>query len=86
MGSLILRIGQGGCSFPRNSLMVQKANLDGTPGETDDDLIWLADYVQTDNPQGERYYQARTHIRHPKAKLSDEEIKKGDIDQDYLYW
>lgn len=77
---------RGGCSFPRNSLMVQKAGADGALGETDDDLIWLADYVQTDNPEGERYYQARTHIRHPLAALSDEKIKEGEIDQDYLYW
>lgn len=63
-----------------------KNGADGALGETDDDLIWLADYVQTDNPEGERYYQARTHIRHPLATLSDEKIKEGEIDQDYLYW
>ena len=34
----------------------------------------------------DRYYQVRTHIRHPKATLSDEKIQAGEIDQDYLYW
>ena len=74
------------CSFPRNSLMIQKAGADGRPGETDEDLVWLADYVQTDNPDADRYYQARTHIRHPQASLSEADIQRGDIDQDYIYW
>lgn len=77
---------RGSCSFPRNSLMIQKGATIASGQESDDDLVWLADYVQTDNPSGERYYQARTHIRHPKASLSDAEIQKGEIDQDYCYW
>lgn len=74
-----------GCSFPRNTVMVQ-GSANGKLGETDDDLHWLASFVQTDNPEGDRYYQARTHIRHPLATLSDAEIDRGDIDQEYLYW
>lgn len=66
--------------------MIQKGATIASGQESDDDLVWLADYVQTDNPSGERYYQARTHIRHPKASLSDAEIQKGEIDQDYCYW
>ena len=42
--------------------------------------------MQTTDPSADRYYQARTHIRHPKASLSDEEIEKGEIDQDFCYW
>lgn len=57
--------------------MIQKGATIASGQESDDDLVWLADYVQTDNPSGERYYQARTHIRHPKASLSDAEIQKG---------
>lgn len=69
------------CSFPRNSLMVQ------TPGDEEQNLVWLTDYVQTDKPDAERYYQARTHIRHPKAvALSEAQIQAGEIDQDWLYW
>ena len=60
---------RGNCSFPRNSIMVQ------TPGEKDENLVWLADYVQTNDPNADRYYQVRTHIRHPKATLSDEKIQ-----------
>ena len=71
---------RGNCSFPRNSIMVQ------TLGEKDENLVWLADYVQTNDPNADRYYQVRTHIRHPKATLSDEKIQAGEIDQDYLYW
>lgn len=68
------------CSFPRNSLMVQ------TSGDEEENLVWLADFIQTTDPTAERYYQARTHIRHPKAQLSDAQIQAGDIDQDWLYW
>ena len=68
------------CSFPRNSIMVQ------TPGDEEENLVWLADFVQTTNPETSRYYQARTHIRHPKASLSDDKIQEGEIDQDWLYW
>jgi len=68
------------CSFPRNSIMVQ------TPGDKEENLVWLADFVQTTTPEAPRYYQARTHIRHPKASLSDDKIQEGEIDQDWLYW
>ena len=71
---------RGNCSFPRNSIMVQ------TSGEKDENLVWLADYVQTNDPNADRYYQVRTHIRHPKATLSEDKIQAGEIDQDYLYW
>lgn len=77
---------RGACSFPRNSLMIQKGAAIASGQETDEDLVWLADYVQTDNPAAERYYQARTHIRHPKASLPDSEIERGEIDQDFCYW
>ena len=77
---------RGACSFPRNSIMVQKGATIAAGRETDDDLVWLADYVQTSDPNAERYYQARTHIRHPKASLSDEQIAIGEIDQDFCYW
>ena len=67
-------------NFPRNTIMVQ------TPGDEEENLVWLADFVQTTDPAASRYYQARTHIRHPKASLSEEEVQKGEIDQDWLYW
>jgi hypothetical protein len=71
---------RGSSSFPRNSLMVQK----GESG--DSDLVWLADFVQTTNPSGDRYYHARTHLRNPDATLGGDRIAAGDIDQDYVYW
>ena len=67
-------------NFPRNTIMVQ------TPGDEEENLVWLADFIQTTDPDGPRYYQARTHIRHPKASKTDEQIQDGDIDQDWLYW
>lgn len=73
-------------NFPRNSIMVQIANAKGFPGETETDLVWLADYIQTDDPEGKGYYQARTHIRHKWASKTEEQIKAGEIDKDYLYW
>ena len=67
-------------NFPRNTIMVQ------TPGDKEENLVWLADFIQTTDPNAPRYYQARTHIRHPKASKTDEQIQEGDIDQNWLYW
>lgn len=67
-------------SFPRNSIMVQ------TGEQSDKNLVWLNEFVQTDNPNAARYYHARTHFRHPNATLSDDAIAAGDIDQDFVYW
>lgn len=57
-----------------------------TPGDKEENLVWLADFIQTTDPNAPRYYQARTHIRHPKASKTDEQIQEGDIDQNWLYW
>lgn len=73
------------CNFPRNSIMVQRAH-DGVLGETDADLVWLADYVHWRNTSQERYFQCRTHLRHPLGEKTDEEIAAGDIDQGKVYW
>ncbi len=75
----------GANNFPRNSVMVQ-ASHNGRLGETPDDQYWLMDYVQTDNPNADNYYKGRTHIRHPKATLTDEQIQNGEIDSEWLYW
>ena len=76
---------RGSCSFPRNSVMVQRAH-DGVLGETDNDLVWLADYVNWANRSADRYFHARTHLRHPGGEKTDAEIVKGDIDQGKVYW
>lgn len=66
-------------SFPRNSIMVQDNEI-GTPA--DDNLHWMADWIQTDKPEDYGYYMARTHVDHPQATNYN-----GDgIAQDYLYW
>ena len=67
-------------NFPRNSIMVQ------TGEQSDANLVWLNEFINTDNPEAQNYYQARTHIRHPKASLSEGQIQAGDIDQDFVYW
>ena len=77
---------RGGCSFPRNTVMIQEADATGFPGEEEKYLHWTKDMVQTTNPNAGGYYQARTFIRHPKASLTEQQIKDGNIDQDYLYW
>lgn len=69
------------CSFPRNSIMVQSAE-NGLPGDRADNLIWLADFVQTENPDAPGYYKALTHVDHPKASSYNDD----GIAQDYLYW
>ena len=76
---------RGSCSFPRNSVMVQRAH-DGVLGETDNDLVWLADYVNWANRSADRYFHARTHLRHPGGEKSAAEIAAGDIDQGKVYW
>lgn len=76
---------RGSSSFPRNSIMLQR-NSGTLPGETPSDLVWLADYVNWKQPTADRYFQCRTHIRHPLATKTAAEIATGDIDSDYLYW
>ena len=76
---------RGDCNFPRNSVMLQKAT-DGVLGETEDDLIWLADYVNWTDPSAERYFHCRTHLRHPDGEKTVDEILAGDINQDRVYW
>ena len=76
---------RGSCNFPRNSLMVQRAH-DGVLGETEKDLVWLADYVNWRRPDVDRYFHARTHLRHPQGNKSLAEIHAGDIDEDKVYW
>jgi len=76
---------RGNCNFPRNSVMVQKAT-NGVLGETDDDLVWLADYVNWTNASADRYFQCRTHLRHPAGEKTTTEIIAGDIDQGKVYW
>ena len=75
---------RGDCNFPRNCVMLQKAT-DGVLGETEDDLIWLADYVNWTDPSAERYFHSRTHLRHPDGEKTVDEIL-ADIDQDRVYW
>ena len=74
------------CSFPRNSIMVQKAGEDGLPGERSKDFVWLADYVNWTRPSDNTYMNARTHLRHPQGEKTDEEIAAGQIDQGKVYW
>lgn len=79
------RIRTSGNNFPRNSIMVQKCH-DGVLGETPEDLVWLADYVNWQHPDRERYFNCRTHLRHPGGEKTDAEIAAGDIDQGKVYW
>lgn len=73
------------CSFPRNTIMVQKAR-DGVLGETPKDFVWLVDYVNWTNSNQSTYMNARTHLRHPLGEKTDAEIEAGDIDQGKVYW
>ena len=57
--------------------MVQ-TTVGGSLGETDDDLRWLVDYIQTNDPDGEGYYQAYTHI------APDETIME-ETDEEHFY-
>lgn len=76
---------RGSCNFPRNSIMVQRAH-NGVLGETDKDLIWLADYVNWTNPSSDHYFHCRTHLRHPEGNKTLAEIHAGEIDEDKVYW
>jgi hypothetical protein len=76
---------RGQCNFPRNSIMVQKAH-NGVLGETSQDFVWLADYVNWTDSTADRYFQCRTHLRHPQGEKTPAEIQAGDIDQTMVYW
>ncbi len=76
---------RGDCNFPRNSIMVQRAH-DGVLGETDNDLVWLADYVNCRRPTAGKYFHARTHLRHPQGNKTQAQINAGEIDEDKVYW
>ncbi len=67
-------------NFPRNTIMVQ------TGESSDDDFVWLVDYIQTTDPNADCYYQAYTHLRHPWGEKTQAELDKGESDQHYLYW
>lgn len=73
---------RGACSFPRNTIMVQRADAAGYPETTDSALLWLAKFIQTSRPLGAGYYKARTHLDHPLATSFNDD----HIAQDYLYW
>ena len=73
---------RGACSFPRNTIMAQVADEAGYPVTTDEALLWLADFQQTDRPNANGYYKALTHIDNPKAVSFNDD----GIAQDYLYW
>ena len=77
---------RGSCNFPRNSIMVRTSGVDGLPGDKSTNLVWLADFVNTTRAGSDRYYHARTHLRHPKGEKTAAQIEAGDIDQQYLYW
>ena len=72
---------RGNCSFPRNSIMVQTAE-DGMPVGKEENLLWMADWIQTSDPTAYGYYKARTHVDHPRAASYNDD----GIAQDYLYW
>ena len=73
---------RGACSFPRNTVMTQKADDQGYPVTSDEELIWLADFVNTSRPSDPGYYKALTHIDHPLAQSFNDD----KIAQDFLYW
>lgn len=66
---------RGNCNIPHNSIMVQTTVAQGVLGETDSDLKWQADYVQTNDSEGEGYYQAYAHIIPQKAVAEEIEDK-----------
>lgn len=63
---------RGNCNLPRNSIMVQ-TTAEGNPGETEDNLKWVVDYIQTDEPSGEGFYHAYVHLAPQK------------VDENYFY-
>lgn len=70
---------RGNCSFPRNSIMVQKAEKGHVA--TEDDLVWMADWINPQDPAAAGW-KARTHVKHPLAT----DFNGDGIAQDYLYW
>lgn len=64
---------------PLNALLVQRA-YGGKLGETQADLVALADYVEWQDAASEKYFWARTYLRHPNGNKTDSQIEAGEID------
>lgn len=71
-------------NIPRNTLIIQHAT-NGVLGETQDDLICLADYVNWEDATAENYMWGRTYLRHPNGNKSAEQIAAGEIDNTRIY-
>ena len=72
-------------NMPLNALLVQRAT-NGQLGETANDLIALADYVEWNDPTDNKYLWGRTYLRHPNANKTDEQIANGEIDTGRAYY
>jgi len=71
-------------NMPQNALLIQRAT-NGKLGETSDDLISLADYVEWSDAASGKYLWGRTYMRHPNANKNDEQIANGEIDTGRAY-
>ena len=67
-------------NMPRNAAMIQ------TGEASQDDFITLNDYAGTSLADLSTYYKGTTWMRHADARLSQEDISKGLIDDDVWYW
>lgn len=72
-------------NMPLNALLVQRAS-GGKLGETADDLVALADYVEWNDASAEKYLWGRTYLRHPNGNKTDEQIANGEIDSGRAYY
>ena len=70
---------------PLNAILIQQAK-GGKLGETQADLVGLADYVNWTDATADNYLWARTFLRHPDAKAKGAAaIERGEIDTDQSY-
>lgn len=67
-------------NLPRNAAMIQ------TGEKSWRDFFVLNDYCSTDPNDRERYMKGKTWLRHPSAKMSEQEINNGGTDADRFYW
>lgn len=70
----------------RPSNMARNAGMIQTGEESCDDFIDLNEYITTDITDRDRYYKAKTWLRHPEGNQTEQQINNGGADSNYCYW
>lgn len=70
----------------RPNVLARNAGMIQTGEESWHDFIDLNEYITTDPRDRDRYYKAKTWLRHPDGNLTQQEVDNGGSDNNYCYW